>query len=184
MPAKKEPKINLLPQEEFESSIVGRVLKWALSTFRIIVIVMEMVVMAAFLSRFWLDARNSDLNESIKQKQAVLTASADFEKEFRQVQKRLNIASVLYSVSQPSPSISSIASYLPVDVFLSSLSFTDDSVQVKGIASSEKGVAQFIANLESDKKIKEVSLSQVDSSKEGGISLVFTLKITLEKGGS
>ena len=65
MPAKKEPEINLLPQEEFEGSVIGRILKWGLSTFRIIVIIVEMVVMAAFLSRFWLDAKNSDLNEDI-----------------------------------------------------------------------------------------------------------------------
>jgi Tfp pilus assembly protein PilN len=184
MPAKKEPKINLLPQEEFEGSIVGRILKWALSTFRIIVIITEMVVMAAFLSRFWLDARNSDLNEKIKEKQAILTASSDFEKDFRKVQKRLTIASALFSISKPASSLSIIASYLPADVFISSLSFAEDSVQIKGVALNEKSVAQFIANLESDKKIKEVALSQIDSSKEEDSSLVFTLKVILMKGGS
>ncbi len=184
MPAKKEPRINLLPQEEFEMSVVGRILKWGLSTFRIIVIIVEMVVMVAFLSRFWLDARNSDLNESIKQKQAVLAASSDFEKDFRKVQKRLEIFSSLYSNSKPSASLNLITSYLPADVFVSSLSFVEDSIQLRGIASNERSIAQLIANLESDKGFKEVVLSQIDSGKEESSSLIFTLKINMAKGGS
>lgn len=184
MPAKKETGINLLPQEEFEVSVVGRILKWALSTFRIIVIIVEMVVMAAFLSRFWLDARNSDLNETIKEKQAVLAASSDFEKDFRKVQKRLEIFSSLYSNPRPSISLDLLTSYLPVDVFVSSLSFVENSVQLKGVASSEKSIAQFMANLESNKNFKEVTLSQIDSSKEENSSLIFSLKIILVKGGS
>ena len=83
MAARKKRQINLLPQEEFAASTLGRVLNWLLTTFRYIVIVTEIVVMTAFLSRFWLDAKSTDLNELIKQKQAVIAASADFEKEFR-----------------------------------------------------------------------------------------------------
>ena len=64
MPKKKN--INLLPKEEFDASVVGRLLRWAMGTFRIIVIITEMIVMAAFLSRFWLDAQNSDLNDEIR----------------------------------------------------------------------------------------------------------------------
>jgi Tfp pilus assembly protein PilN len=182
MPAKKEPRINLLPQEEFEESVVGRILKWALSTFRIIVIVTEMVVMAAFLSRFWLDARNSDLNETLKEKQAVLAASSDFEKDLRKVQKRLAIASSLFSTSKPSKILSAITSHLPVDVFVSSFAVVEDSIQIKGYSSSEMNIAQFIANLESDKNFKDVTLTQIDSSKES-TSLIFTLKVGLTKGG-
>jgi Tfp pilus assembly protein PilN len=182
MAAKKEPRINLLPKEEFEVSVVGRIIKWALSTFRIIVIVTEMVVMAAFLSRFWLDARNSDLNETLKERQAVLAASSDFEKDFRKVQKRLAIASSLFSISKPSKILIVISSYLPADVFISSFAVVEDSIQIKGYSSTEINIAQFIANLESNKNFKQVTLTQIDSSKES-TSLIFTLKIELAKGG-
>jgi len=87
----KNKSINLLPQEEFEASTIGRVLKWATGTFRIIVIITEMVVMAAFLSRFWLDAQNSDLTDSIKIRSAQISAQGDLEKRFREIQTpRLN----------------------------------------------------------------------------------------------
>ncbi len=78
---KKKRRINLLPQEEFAASILGRVLAWLLSSFRAIVSLTEMTVMIAFLSRFWLDAKSADLNELIRQKQPVIASTSDFEKE-------------------------------------------------------------------------------------------------------
>src|SRR5512144_1767398 len=87
----KSKSINLLPQEEFENSVLGRILRWATGSFRVIVIITEMVVMGAFLSRFWLDAQNSDLNDSIQIKSAQISAQKDFENQFRQIQKKLDI---------------------------------------------------------------------------------------------
>ena len=88
--AQKKSEINLLPQEEFASSTLGRVLTWLLSTFRIIVIATEIIVMAVFLSRFWLDAKANDLNELIRKNQAVLGTTVEFENEFRNIQKKLD----------------------------------------------------------------------------------------------
>src|SRR3989344_5652085 len=111
MPAKKEKQklINLLPQEEFTASTLGRILTWLLSSFRIIVIVSEMVVMGAFVSRFWLDAKNADLSDDIEQKQAVVTSFSDFEQQFRSIQKKLLIFSSLSKSSEaPSQTIETL----------------------------------------------------------------------------
>ena len=176
---KKEKEVNLLPQEEFEGSTLGRILKWALSTFRIMVIVTEMVVMLAFLSRFWLDARGTDLNQLIIQKEAVIAAERDFEKEFKNTQKRLRIFANLTSIDVPfAETLKTITSYLPIDSFLTSISFNGDSYQVKGITINEISIAQFIANLKSSQKFKEVSLNGITSFEEVGTSLIFTIKLT------
>ena len=79
--------INLLPKEEFAASTWGRILTWLLSTFRIIVIFTEVIVMAVFLSRFWLDAKANDLNELLRKNQAILKTTTEFENEFRDIQK-------------------------------------------------------------------------------------------------
>lgn len=179
MPAKKEKEVNLLPQEEFEASTLGRILKWALSTFRIMVILTEMIVMLAFLSRFWLDARSTDLNQLIIQKEAVIAAEQDFEKEFKNTQKRLRIFANLTSIDVPfAETLKTITSYLPADSFLTSTSFNGDSYQVRGITINEISIAQFIANLKSSQKFKEVSLNGVTSSEETGSGLIFTIKLT------
>ncbi len=57
--------------------------------------------MIAFLSRFWLDAQHTDLNEEIQQKQAVIEATQNFESEFKDTQKRLSIFSKLATNDSP-----------------------------------------------------------------------------------
>jgi hypothetical protein len=121
MAARKKEEINLLPQRGFESTTTGRILAWVLSSFRIIVIVTEIIVMVAFLSRFWLDAQNTDLTEELDRKQAVLASSLNFEKEFKDTQKRLEIYSDLTSYKLPKATIAStISQLLPPDIFLTS----------------------------------------------------------------
>lgn len=178
MPAKKL-RINLLPQEEFEGTTFGRVLTWALSSFRIIVIVTEMIVMLAFLSRFWLDARLSDLNDSIKQKQSIISAQAGFEKDFRDLQKRLNIFTSITSLEPKATTVfDSISTYIPQGVILSSVSKTQNTVLIRGTADSERSIAQFIANLEAAGVFKNVELTSVDTDTELANSLVFDLGLS------
>ena len=178
---KSKAQINLLPQEEFAGTTIGRTLRWAMSTFRIIVIVTEMVVMVAFLSRFWLDARNADLNELIKQKSAVLSASADFEKEFKNTQKKLKIFSSLSrDVGTASTTLGAITSLLPSDIFLLTYSFNSQSAQVKGVAQNEISIAQFIVNLEKSASFEKVTLTNLDTSDD--FRFTFTLLITPKKG--
>jgi Tfp pilus assembly protein PilN len=174
----KNKAINLLPQEEFEVSTIGRILKWAMGTFRIIVIVTEMIVMGAFLSRFWLDSQNSDLSDSIKIKAAQITAQAAIEKQFRSIQSKLSIFSQLSTGTTPSQTVSSITSALPPDITLSGVTVTDTSTQINGIANSEAGIVQFLANLQADKNFKTVDLGQVGSSDINPSQTIFSIDIT------
>ena len=175
----KSKSINLLPQEEFDTSIVGRILKWAMGTFRIIVIITEMIVMGAFLSRFWLDAQNSDLNDVIKLESAEITSQASFEKEFRNAQSKLAIIKTITQAQKPTDSATVITSKLPQDVSLTSITVQDGSVQIKGNAGSEISIAQFIANLQSEKTFKTVELGQINSSDSNASLTIFTLNVTL-----
>ena len=180
MAAKKEKGINLLPQNEFEASTLGRILRWALSTFRYIVIVTEMVVMGAFLSRFWLDAQNSDLNENIRQKVGIISGYQDIEKEFNLAQKRLKIFSEISKQPPKSEVAKTISSLLPADVSLTSMSLGADSSQINAVSGSEQGIAQFITNLEAQKQFGKVELSQLVSSKENQSYIIFTIKLEPE----
>ena len=165
MAAQKKPKqINLLPREQFAASTTGRVLAWTLSTFRIIVIVTELLVMAAFLSRFWLDAKASDLNEDIAQKEAVIQSTAEFEKEFRKVQKQLSIFQTLSAQENSPPDVlQAVSQYLPSDVSLTSFTFTTQEARVKGVSPTERAIAQFVENLRASEEFESVTLTQLDS---------------------
>ncbi|NMB83045.1 MAG: hypothetical protein GYA14_14630 [Ignavibacteria bacterium] len=173
----KNKQINLLPQDEFEASIIGRTLKWAMGTFRIIVITTEMIVMAAFLSRFWLDAQNSELSNSIKIASSQISAQSAFENAFRSAQKKINIIKQISSSPQ-SAKLDYISGKIPDTVTLSSINLLADSAQVKGTSVSEMNVAQFIANLKTDKSIKKVDLESIGSSEKDQTQVNFLINIT------
>jgi len=177
MPKRKNKSINLLPQEEFDASIVGRILKWTMQTFRIMVIVTEMIVMAAFLSRFWLDARNSDLNDEIGIKSAQINSQADFEKDFRDLQTRLKIFAEMDKNQKASDALIKVTSKIPAGINLSSVSFQESVAQVKGVSGSEISIAQFISNLAADESFDDVSLGLVSQSTDNPSLTVFTIAI-------
>lgn len=179
----KSKKINLLPQEEFASSTLGRILAWAVSTFRVIVILTEVIVVGAFLSRFWLDAQSSDLSDQIKQKQAVVAATSDFEKTFRERQEQIKVFSDLVKNFQPESGVlTTISSYLPSNIYLTNYVLLGKEISVKGVSPSEQAIAQFIANLSSSDSFSDVSLSQLDTGKDQTAGqLIFTIKVTLNQ---
>jgi len=181
---KKKNRINLLPQEEFAQSTLGRVLAWLLSSFRVIVIITELFVMMVFLSRFWLDAKSADLNDLITQRQAVLVASVDFEKEFRGAQKKLNIFSELTTVDKlTTDHLNNVSSLVPPEIVLSSFSFVSDSIKIEGISPNERGIAQFVANLEASDEFQEITITQISTDKETQVLLTFSLKLALSGEG-
>ncbi len=159
---KKEPKINLLPQEEFAQSTLGRVLRWLLTSFRLIVIATEMVVMIAFLSRFWLDAQISDLTDAINQKKAVITSYAQTEKSMRQAQKELAIFSALaYDKSKYIPLLETLTTQLPQDVQVTSLTIDNSQLQLRAITSSEASASSFMLNLKNTGLFDKTIITQV-----------------------
>ena len=176
--------INLLPQEEFASSTLGRILKWLLSTFRVIVIITQVIVMAAFLSRFWLDAKSNDLNNLIRKNQAILATTTDFENEFRNIQKKLEVFEKVSNLkANPSFYVERLTKNLPLDVYLSSIQITENSIQVKGESVSEYSIAQFMVNLKNDDAFSDVVLTGTNISQQNKSLIVFNLKIEMDKGG-
>jgi Tfp pilus assembly protein PilN len=174
----KNKSINLLPQEEFDASLLGRTLKWAMGSFRIIVILTEMVVMGAFLSRFWLDAQNASLDDSIKVASAQISTQSNFEKEFRGIQQKLSIYKQITADATESGKLDLVASKIPQDLVLSSINVQGNLTQIKGTAGSEMGVAQFISNLKSDPSVKKVDLDSIGSQQQDQSLLTFLINVS------
>lgn len=170
----KNKAINLLPSEEFNASTTGRILRWATGTFRVIVIVTEMVVMGAFLSRFWLDAQNSNLNNAIKVKSAQIAAQANLEKQFRGVQTKLEVFNQLDKDKKTSDLTAKITSKVPASITLSGVIIGEGNVNIRGTSFSDYDIAQFVANLGGD-PFKSAELKQISSSIDNPGASDFTL---------
>ena len=178
----KDTRINLIPKDEFESTTAGRILTWMVSSFRIILTLVEVVVMAAFFSRFYLDTRISDLDDEIEAKTAQIQSQSEFEKRFRNIQNRLSIYdSITQKRLNFTNTVNKIASVTPLDVFLKSMSENSDSVSLNGLSPSEISIAQFIFNLESSDNFKEVNLSDVKIEGQDMGLIEFSATMQLKK---
>lgn len=179
-------RINLLPQDEFGQTTLGRTLTWALSTGRIIVILTELVVISAFLLRFFLDVKITDLSEAISAKKALIESSAEFENSFKKSAKKIEIYELLKNRGFKTPLYEDIAKQVPDGVTLTNITFEEETVQIKGNSSSERQIQVFIKLLENLERVSGVKTSQASFSnqlEEGATGIGFMLVGQIEAKG-
>jgi hypothetical protein len=177
-------RINLLPSIEFATSTWGRILTWALSGFRIIVISIEMIVMLAFMSRFWLDAKSNDLNDAIRERTSVIKVWSSFETKFKATQQKLAVFSqVTQQANSVSSTLAKVTSYLPNEITLTSFTFTSGQVNIKGVSTNEMSIAQLAANLQADKSFTGIAIESITTNSDNLAQLAFSFKFDLLKGG-
>lgn len=181
MAAKKE--LSLLPQSENPRSFGARFFKWITTTGRVTLILTELIVISVFVSRFWLDRKNSDLSEISRQKQAILESVVPFETEFVQLQKRLSFIKDFYS-NQPEydKQINSLITSTPQDLFYEKLSVSKDNtlkvttINTSLIAFKEESIVFFITNLMLNPDIDQVNVNKIEKKeKENQYSISLTL---------
>lgn len=170
-------KINLLPQSEFATSGWGKLLTWAVSWGRYILILVELVVITAFLSRFKLDREVADLKESITSRAAIVEAASASESRFRDAQARLAAAAAIIKSQADLGSITErVAARVPAGVGLTQLTVAENEAGLQATAVSAAALGQFLSQLSADQKWQGVELVEVNS--QGGTGIKFTLKIS------
>lgn len=170
-------KINLLTQEGFEHTKLGRTLNWALSAGRVVVIVTELIVIIAFLSRFWLDRKLTDLNVQNLALQTQVEASAEFERKFRSAQERLSSYKKLDSLETiNSELIQKISLMLPADVSLTSVLFSDNQVDIRGLALSEGGLAGLVKALDDSEEFENPVIRDISLDTSFGQTINFVIR--------
>lgn len=134
--------------------------------------------MIAFLSRFWLDAQNTDLTDDIKRKQAVIASYEPVEREFRDTQKRLKIyADVLAREVNASEIISNVTKQRPEDVYFESVIYDDKGISIEGRSPSEQSIQQFLINLRSE-DFPEATITEVRANQKDSSYINFKIQVT------
>ena len=180
-----EKDLSLLPKKG-EYSVIGKITTWVLTVGRFIVVFTELLVIGAFLSRFWLDQKNTDLSEAIRQEKMILESTAPFEKEFNLFQARTNeVDKKLDETFTPLLPLEKVLAVLPQDIILVKYEFT---AGVKNEASfstqvfSEGSLAQFTKSLLKEKEVASVKIGTIE--KEEGVSgsmVQILIKFNLEE---
>jgi len=173
-------KVNLLPKDEFEFSSTGKLIGWAVSVGRWIVVFTEFIVICAFLSRFYFDTQLANLFDDIKQKKAIVASAAAFEENFRQTQEKIKIIKKLLNNQQsPSALVGEISQMLPADVSLLQISIDEGEVTLSGLTLSEKGLRVFLNQLVKSPHFSQISLNNITQPKDGLPGLTFTVSASI-----
>lgn len=181
MPAK-AISINLLGQEDLKHTPQGRIIGWALTGGRYIMIGTEIVVLLAFISRFSLDRRLTDLKEEIAQKQAILEANVSLEKDIRLLQDDLvKIKQTTVNQTVPLETLTLLQTLLPADVYVETLEIATDRLSAAAVAGTTYGFSQFLTNLQAAKQFTRIDIGDIKKSALTGIEFKFTAYLSNKK---
>lgn len=190
--AKKSPtfkpfQINLLIRKGEQVKLYERLLKWLLSSGRFIVVLVELITIGAFVTRYKLDAELADLQDQIKEKVPYIESLKVDETLIRQTQFQL---STIKQTRNESPdfvqTVSKIATLTPKNIKITNItldraqSFPNTLFVISGATPSNIELSVFISALQKDPSFAEVTLTNI--SFEG--QTVFTLTGSLGKKGA
>lgn len=178
MPATKLGRINLLPKDAFEFSALGKILKWAMTTGRVLVVLTEFVVILAFGSRFYFDKRLNDLIEVIDQKQAVVDSYAEIENKMRDLLSRQAIIDkYLADNLGVNNIINQTKRSTPADVNFTEININYKGFSLTGTSGSEGGLANLLVGLNNLPNVTGVNVGSIDFDQRQGI-INFKIAIT------
>ena len=170
--------INLLGDSDMDHTPVGRIVGWAVTYGRYIMIGTEIVVLLAFISRFSLDRKLTDLKEEVTQKQDIIEANLSFEKDIRALQEKLEKIKVLINQPvNPLTAVSLFQTILPQGVYLKSYDLNKNTLTVQAVAGSTDAFAQFMRNLRSTTYLSGIDIGDISRDPLLGIQFGFTAKV-------
>jgi len=169
--------VNLLPKDPFAESPIGKFLTWALSIGRYIVVFTEMVVIITFLSRFTLDRKLTDLNNSILSNQALLQSYQQLETNVRTIQKKAEFLQTLDDKPQLIQVVNFVTENTPSDIVFEDISTRNDRFVMIAKAYSSQSLSAFVDTLKGEVIFDDVLLDKINTSdKDTGISFIVSAK--------
>jgi Tfp pilus assembly protein PilN len=185
MPKSNQPvsiDVNLLPQDPFFETVLGRTLRWALSAGRYLVIFTELVVIISFATRFSLDRQVTDLNAAIHHKTNVIESYGDLEENIRIVQNKLAEYQATEMQSNIADVFEDLTQVTPQDIALDKLAINQTSVVVAGLAPSQQDFNYLINNLQLSPNFKNVTVDKIEASKTSS-GFEFRLRVDTASSG-
>lgn len=167
-------KINLLSRKK--ESLIDKLIYFALSYLRYILIITQIIVIVVFFYKFKVDQEIVDFQESVEQKKEIIEVTqplfveaktTDFQiKEVRRIiERQNNFLSV----------IDYLSTTFPEKLYLTKLTITNDSMKLEGYGDNGLLVQGFYQRLKSDKRFATVTLK---SLKKIDLGLSFEIELS------
>lgn len=172
--------INLVPKDPFFATPIGKVLRWALSAGRYIVIFTELVVIVSFITRFTLDRRVTDLNSSIEQKRQIILSYGNLEENFKATQEKIDQYSQAQQDSNLVVLFQELSQVIPQEILLEKLSIFPNRFNIEGSTLSQTAFNLLVNNLQLTPRFTAIVVSQVES-KNGQNGMQFVINAQVAK---
>lgn len=159
--------LNLLYPQGASEKLPIRFIRWLLAYGRFIIIAVEIVVVAAFIFRFKLDAELDELKRKINNEIPYVEGLSVDEALIRQTQARL---SVINQTSQNAKIwvdiIPRITQYVPERLRLTNFSVEKDAnsklnLKITGKSKSNADLSFFVNSLKKDSRLKDINLANI-----------------------
>ncbi|MDA1079486.1 MAG: PilN domain-containing protein [bacterium] len=173
--------INLLPSDPFFATPLGRILRWALSGGRYIVIFTELIVIVSFAARFTLDRQLTDLTKEISQKKSIVLSYGELENQIRNTQTKITNYANLEQDTNLADVFEKLSIVTPKQITLNRLGITSSAITVDGSAPSQSVFNIFITNLQLSSDFSAVTVSKVASADKNTPGFLFTLSAQTKK---
>lgn len=167
--------INLAPKDPFFATPLGKVLKWALSVGRYIVIFTEVIVIVSFVSRFTLDRQITDLNNSINQKVNVIGSFGELESNIRTTQRMIEDYKQVTQTTDILETFPALTEVTPQGIILRQLTIRPNQVAISGTTFSQENLNVFINNLTLSNYFTDVDVSRIESDPQQESNFSFAI---------
>lgn len=156
------PSVNLLKTKG--NNFSDKFIKWALTIGRMVIILTETIALVAFLYRFILDRQIIDQRERINQKAAQVKLYEPQEKEYRNIQERLQlITSEQNKAAESVLQVSDIISIAPSGVTFNLIGVTTSRLTISTNVGSISSLTSFVNALKRHPNIASVSIDKIEN---------------------
>ena len=167
-----------------KANILDEILKWALNFGRLLVIIVEIVAFSSFIYRFSLDRTLIDLNDKIKNEQAIVESIKENEAIYRNLQGRLLIAKKVSAQGSMNHKIlNNIVNLTPDQITFNSFSIENNEILIESNVGSISSLTNFINSLKDYKEIGLVTITNIENQPQTN-TVTVSIKATLKEGAN
>ncbi|NOY14664.1 MAG: PilN domain-containing protein [bacterium] len=173
--------INLLPSAQWNYSFVAFLLKWVVSYGRYVLVITELIVILAFLSRFKLDQDLLSLEDRIRDDRLILESSRKFEDRLQKLTSKQGFVIKEWKDQYLwSEYLKEVTRLLPQGVVLSSITASGSQLSLTGSSLNETALAYLMNNFKKSPAFKRVSLEKVASDLSSKEMRLITFSLTVQ----
>lgn len=145
---------------------MGKVMQWALSVGRYIVIFTELVVILSFLTRFNLDRQVTDLNESIFQKKTIIESYGTLEQDVRLTQQKIENYLQIEQQSNLAEVFPKLTKVTPQEIKLDKLTIQPGFMTLSGSTFSQQALNLFTNNLQLSPDFADIKINKIETEEQ------------------